>query len=154
MRGEGPPNLITARNNKPNKHGDSLAVMMGARHTFRLLPRPSCPSTSSGQDVLLHLSQGDISEWRGDVVVSAANSSLEGSSRLKSWWGFAGKKNVEQALHVKAGPWLQHNCNGRKVVRYAEKNHKLVGRKKKMRRGVDKLSRSRLWRPVKRKKRR
>ena len=93
---------------------------MGARHTFKLLPRPYCPSTTScGRlGVLLHLSQGDISEWSGDVVVSAANSSLEGSSRLKSWWGFAGKKNVEQALHAKAGLWLQHSCNEIKVVRY------------------------------------
>ena len=58
----------------------------------------------------LIITEGDISKWSGEALVNCANPPLMGSHQLKNWWRFAGRRNVDAALHEAAGPALLQAC--------------------------------------------
>merc|ERR1719310_1274476 len=53
----------------------------------------------------LRLLRGDLAEWTGDCIVNAANPQLE-PSRLPDYWRHIGRKDVNSAIHARAGPGL------------------------------------------------
>lgn len=52
-----------------------------------------------------------ITEPKCEMVVNCSNIALSGSKNLKSYWMFAGRRNVDSAIHVAAGPQLQLDCD-------------------------------------------
>jgi O-acetyl-ADP-ribose deacetylase (regulator of RNase III) len=75
--------------------------------------------------IVLRLLLGDIAAWAGApglgdaprALATSANVYLEGNTRLKNWWGYAGKRNVDGAIHLKAGPELAQACRALPAVR-------------------------------------
>ena len=62
-------------------------------------------------DVIARVVMCDISKLQEhDVLVNCSNSSMSGSFNQKSYWMFAGRKNVDTALHQAAGPQLLEAC--------------------------------------------
>lgn len=59
---------------------------------------------------ILRLSRGDVVDWHGDVLVNCANETLSGSSGRANAWHFAGKRNVDTAVHRLGGPGLLEEC--------------------------------------------
>ncbi|CAK9097875.1 unnamed protein product [Durusdinium trenchii] len=57
----------------------------------------------------LCLADADLAEWPGEALATSTNRHLEGTLR-RNWWGFAGRKSADAALHEKAGPELLAEC--------------------------------------------
>lgn len=61
--------------------------------------------------VVLEIMQADLTEVPCDILVNCSNKGLSGSQNLKAYWMFAGRKNVDTAIHNLAGPQLQQDCD-------------------------------------------
>ncbi len=70
-------------------------------HKFKI------PNSSSIQ---LNIRLIDIMESDSDIIVNPSNIGLLGSTN-KNYWMFTGRKNVDTAVHSKAGSLLQKECN-------------------------------------------
>eukprot|EP00933_Yihiella_yeosuensis_P029269 TRINITY_DN22942_c1_g2_i1.p1 TRINITY_DN22942_c1_g2~~TRINITY_DN22942_c1_g2_i1.p1 ORF type:complete len:260 (+),score=50.22 TRINITY_DN22942_c1_g2_i1:35-781(+) len=63
-----------------------------------------------GADIFLCLAQEGLENFVGDALVTSTNCRLEGINR-RNWWGFAGRRSADAALHEKAGPSLLQACH-------------------------------------------
>eukprot|EP00747_Dinoflagellata_sp_TGD_P221187 gnl/TRDRNA2_/TRDRNA2_93059_c0_seq2.p1 gnl/TRDRNA2_/TRDRNA2_93059_c0~~gnl/TRDRNA2_/TRDRNA2_93059_c0_seq2.p1 ORF type:complete len:248 (+),score=42.02 gnl/TRDRNA2_/TRDRNA2_93059_c0_seq2:37-780(+) len=70
------------------------------------LPRQFYRRTGGG---FLCLAQEGLEDFVGDAIATSTNRRLEGTFR-RNWWGFAGRKSADAALHEKAGPALLQAC--------------------------------------------
>ena len=61
--------------------------------------------------IVLEIMQADLTEVSCDILVNCSNKGLNGSQNLKAYWMFAGRKNVDTAIHNLAGPQLQQDCD-------------------------------------------
>eukprot|EP01036_Dinobryon_divergens_P027613 gene27613-36415_t len=61
--------------------------------------------------IVLEIMQADLTEVSCDILVNCSNKGLTGSQNLKAYWMFAGRKNVDTAIHNLAGPQLQQDCD-------------------------------------------
>lgn len=61
--------------------------------------------------VVLEIIQADLTDIQCDILVNCSNKGLNGSHNLKAYWMFAGRKNVDTAIHNFAGPQLQQDCD-------------------------------------------
>ena len=68
----------------------------GRKRLFRIVSAGQ--NTTDQHQHFLSLNQAPIQEFLGDYIVTSTNRRLEGIHR-KNWWGFAGKKSCDQALH-------------------------------------------------------
>ncbi|OLP90703.1 O-acetyl-ADP-ribose deacetylase MACROD2 [Symbiodinium microadriaticum] len=59
--------------------------------------------------VRLRLLRGNIVHWQGDCIVNAANVHLE-PSRQPEYWRHIGRRDVNSAVHDRAGPSLAKEC--------------------------------------------
>lgn len=57
----------------------------------------------------LCLSQENLEDWVGDALATSTNRRLEGVLR-RNWWGFAGRRSADAALHARAGDFLVQAC--------------------------------------------
>ena len=61
--------------------------------------------------VILEIIQADLTDVSCDILVNCSNKGLNGSQNQKAYWMFAGRGNVDTAIHKLAGPELQRDCN-------------------------------------------
>ena len=59
----------------------------------------------------ISLVHGDITTSSCEAIINCNNLSLSGSQQQKAYWQFAGRSNVDSAIHQKAGPELQIACD-------------------------------------------
>lgn len=57
----------------------------------------------------LCLARANLEDWAGDAIATSTNRRLEGNIR-RNWWGFAGRKSADAALHERAGDFLARAC--------------------------------------------
>mmetsp|Transcript_45681 Transcript_45681/g.102259 ORF Transcript_45681/g.102259 Transcript_45681/m.102259 type:complete len:259 (-) Transcript_45681:140-916(-) len=74
---------------------------MLARKSVRFFQRP--------YGGYLCLADADLAEWAGEALATSTNKNLEGILR-RNWWGFAGRRSADAALHERAGPELLEAC--------------------------------------------
>lgn len=78
-----------------------MSSVSGRSYRYRILPKSAVPSTSAKRTSwILHLHEADVTDFAGDVLINSTSSRLEGTQR-KNWWGFAGRKSADAALHAK-----------------------------------------------------
>eukprot|EP00913_Durusdinium_trenchii_P032791 g30696.t1 len=75
----------------------------------QLLPRTEVRYFRRPHGGFLCLADADLAEWPGEALATSTNRHLEGTLR-RNWWGFAGRKSADAALHEKAGPELLAEC--------------------------------------------
>ncbi|CAD7923357.1 unnamed protein product, partial [Amoebophrya sp. A120] len=73
------------------------------RHSFVLVLRPD----------------SDLADFEGQVIVTSTNRQLQGA-RLRNWWGFAGRKSADVALHDRCGGEMLADAARRALKRRRE----------------------------------
>ncbi|CAK0900147.1 unnamed protein product [Prorocentrum cordatum] len=60
----------------------------------------------------LCVTQANLEDFVGDAIATSTNRRLEGAHR-RNWWGFAGRRSADAALHARAGAELLRLCHER-----------------------------------------